>query len=277
MRTVVNFLLYSNLFVALCAAVLTWGTARAYGTDQAVPLRLIGFVFCATLASYLLHRLVDLQRPGDHAFAETMRWSRHNRKWLSGLFILAVGGGALAFFALSPSAKWLTLGLAGIAVFYSVPLPGAGLRLRELPFVKIGWVALVWATVTVSLPLVGSTSLLSTTHLAVWFERFVFIFIITLPFDLRDVPFDRRDGLRTLAAELGPRPTVRLALLGCVLLLVVPPVVFPELFSWSEQAFYLLVAPFLWRADVERNDSFYVGWIDGLMLLRGLWIFAGQC
>tara|TARA_R110002167_G_scaffold123455_2_gene302427 strand:+ start:130 stop:936 length:807 start_codon:yes stop_codon:yes gene_type:complete len=94
----------------------------------------------------------------------------------------------------------------GILLFltglYALPvLPGAK-NLRSLGGLKIFLVAIIWAGATVILPVLAVGDTLSWD---VWIEclqRFMFILIIIIPFEVRDLAYDKPD-LRTLPQRFG--------------------------------------------------------------------------
>ena len=61
LQPLINLLLYSNFWIAICAASMVWSTQLVLtGRFQLHPLG--AFVFFATLLLYALHRLVGLSR-----------------------------------------------------------------------------------------------------------------------------------------------------------------------------------------------------------------------
>ncbi|GAA0873564.1 hypothetical protein GCM10009117_27110 [Gangjinia marincola] len=81
--------------------------------------------------------------------------------------------------------------LCGVLIAYTLPLPRQKKSLRTFTGIKVIVVALVWTVVTVILPIINANFPLSE---RVWLEasqRFLYVFAITLPFEIRDMHEDR--------------------------------------------------------------------------------------
>ena len=82
-----GWLVFSNVFVALCGAALTAATYPLLGLPPRLDAPVL-LVFCATLVVYNLDRLVEPQ-PGDSAHE---RWVEQHRGVLWALTLLAALG-----------------------------------------------------------------------------------------------------------------------------------------------------------------------------------------
>jgi 4-hydroxybenzoate polyprenyltransferase len=92
---------------------------------------------------------------------------------------------------------------------YVLPM-GAGRRLRDVGLNKLFVLAFVWAWATVVLPFADVDFRVLGLP---FFERFLFIFALTLPFDVRDLGLDKLEQVDTLAARLGAKNSIFLAVL----------------------------------------------------------------
>jgi hypothetical protein len=188
LQNMVRWLFFGNWFIALCAAAATWQT---YVVLQ-VPVGWlqVGFSGVATLFVYTIDRVVAWESMKQLS-GSRHRWLVAHNKQLIVVCVASAAVLAVLAFKLSP-AEWLLLGHLGIlSVCYSVPLLGgkrSGRKpLRSLPGLKIFLIAYVWAVATVGLPLMASgLSLFGTRSLLLMAERGLFIFALTLPFDVRD-------------------------------------------------------------------------------------------
>jgi 4-hydroxybenzoate polyprenyltransferase len=148
--------------------------------------------------------------------------------------------------------------------FYLIPVHPGGPRLRDLPYLKVIWVALAWTLMTDAF-LVGP-------HWLSWVEtpvRFLFTLSIALLFDTRDVVLDRRQGVRTLAAHypILNRWLAMGLLLACALSSFF--VYSPGLGS-SLAVGYLAAAAIGIRTDAARGEDFYATYVNGALLLPPL-------
>jgi 4-hydroxybenzoate polyprenyltransferase len=118
----------------------------------------------------------------------------------------------------------LVPGLLAVAAgfqFYSRPLPGSGVRLKDLPGMKSFFVPAFIATILVIWPILQTGARLSWLDLIIFTWCFLVLGINSLVFDLRDVAGDRLHGTPTIPAWLGGRLTNLLLLTlgtGAVLL-----------------------------------------------------------
>lgn len=207
--TAVPWLVFTNLYVALCGAALTAATATLLGE----PIRLdaiAGLVFCCTLVIYNLDRLVE-PNPGDSVHEQ---WVESHRRWL--WLITAAGAlGAVAFWSEINPAAQASLPIAGaIAIGYCLPVVprrGRWLRLKAMPGAKLILIALVWTYATAGLPMLHHDVAPDGQAIAIVLARFFFIAAVALPFDLPDMQRDRQAGIDTVPIVFGADATKRIA------------------------------------------------------------------
>jgi len=184
---ILDFLVVSNVYVAAGTFSLTWLSLQFYGNEK---LDLAFFVFFSTLFAYNFMRLLRVQpmlKEGDS--------KRHQNifRFRAFLWILCICSAlaATVFFSRIYQQIFYTIILMGlISVCYSLPVykkNGIWLRLRDIPSIKIFLIAFVWAIVTSLMPM--QVNEIAINWLQV-FERFLFVFAITIPFDIRDLRFD---------------------------------------------------------------------------------------
>ena len=102
-----------------------------------------------------------------------------------------------------------------LTFFYAVPII-AGSNLRSVSGIKIIVVALVWAGMTVIVPVEATEGILNTTIWVLFFQRFLLVIVWILVFEIRDVKYDLL-SLGTMPQQLGVNRT---KIVGLVLLLV---------------------------------------------------------
>lgn len=105
------------------------------------------------------------------------------------------------------------LGLTGL---YALPVLPNTRNLRSWAGFKIFIVALVWAVSTVILPFLTYDNFLMWDVWVEFFQRFVFVLILLIPFEIRDLKYDQPE-LRTLPQRFG---VTRSKIIGSVLVLV---------------------------------------------------------
>jgi len=85
---------------------------------------------------------------------------------------------------------------------YALPVLPKAKNLRSWGGLKIFVVALVWAGTTVLLPVLTAEYLISWDICVETFQRFVMILILLIPFEIRDLAYDKAE-LRTLPQRYG--------------------------------------------------------------------------
>ncbi|QDG51962.1 hypothetical protein FIV42_14805 [Persicimonas caeni] len=276
-----RLLIFSNIFIALAAVALTHATYYLLGAGAASWLPpswgLLALVFFATLFVYNLDRLVSISREDAVAVTERHTWIDAHRSWLWALAAVGGVGSAASFWFVPLDLLWGLVPLGVVTLAYSLPVwarDGQKRRLKDVPGLKIFLIALVWSSVTVVLPaLDAGVEVFETNAVLAFVERMIFIFAITLPFDVRDMNRDAQAGIYTLPMTLGVHKTRWLAV-GLMLIFVglvvahygltVSSATIPMALSG------LLTAAALWPSHKVHGELYYVGLLDGTMLLQGV-------
>ena len=90
MKSIIRFLVYSNIWVALCALGLTASTEVLFGTAN---FKVSQFVFFATIFTYNFQRVVRLKKEKKHARKDWL-----NQHKIFTYFLILVGGGMSLYF-----------------------------------------------------------------------------------------------------------------------------------------------------------------------------------
>ncbi len=272
---VFHWLFYGHLWIALAAAGLTWlSLHRRFG---AAGFSLVcAVVFFATLGVYTLHRYLSFFRAKQLLTARRYGLvRRHPRQCLLigvGSLVVALVLGADYYEAAWP---WLLLALPMTVFYLTPPWPGWR-RLRDLPYVKVIWVAGAWAIMTVALPGAvletvagsGEPEAIPLDQFGLEFlVRFLFVLAVALLFDLRDVELDRTQGVRTVAnsAPGVHRWLTYGALTVCGVLSLFAGLTQPV--DLALGLAYLAMLPIARRTYAQVNEDWYAVVVNGLLLL----------
>ncbi|TXD39360.1 hypothetical protein FRC98_02895 [Lujinxingia vulgaris] len=215
---VVSALIFSNIWIAAGAGALTLASARLAGGDPVEVGALGAMVFWATLAVYSLDRWVGGRGEDRLVGSVRHRWLSGHRGVVTALIGIGIAGSAVSALMLRLPTILALVPLGVVSVGYSLPLIfWKGARLKDLPGLKTPATALVWAVVTCGLPALELGEAMAP-GLWVWLvlERALFMYALTLPFDVRDMRSDRAGGVRTLAGRLGEARSFGLAQLAAV-------------------------------------------------------------
>lgn len=272
-----GWLVFSNLYVALCGAALTAATYPLLGLPPRIDA-VVGLVFAATLVVYNLDRLVDPHREVAAADAsQHERWVSEHRGLLWALTAVAGVCCVAAALALRPVAQLSLVIPAALALGYCLPVVpwrGRWRRLKELPGAKLLLIGAVWTFATAALPMLQSGSGWSGIAVSVLLlGRLLFILAVALPFDLPDMARDRAGGIVTLPQVVGVAGARQVGLmltLGFVVCATFHPWPAAAALFVSGTATAIMIA----QMSVKRGVWYYEVGLDGLLPLQAALILA---
>ncbi|MFD0939864.1 UbiA prenyltransferase family protein [Pedobacter boryungensis] len=281
--SVLDFLLFSNLFIAICA--VAQGLVTYYLLKLPPDIYVLAFVFFSTLLIYNLSMLLSKPKEPQKSPFKRVRWIfSHHRLIISITLIAILCIIPLGLLYLSFQAKLLMAFVGLISVAYNFPflsLNQKKIGLRNLPGIKLFLIAFVWSVSCVLLPIVelennrnvviplGETLLLVA-------KRFLFICAITIPFDIRDLFQDKLYELKTIPVMLGEKKAWIFcqALLGAYLILLV---LFTKNINLDVIGLALtifLTGWLIFKSNFKRNEYYYFFYLDGTMLLQWVILFT---
>ena len=258
MKSIIRFLVYSNIWVAFCALGLTISTEVLFGT---VNFKVSQFVFFATIFSYNFQRIVRLKKEQKHARKD---WLNQHR--LSVYLLILVGGfmSLYRFIDFRTSTQLAIIFSGVLSIFYPFGL-------RKIPFTKIFVISFVWTISTMLLLVIEKNIPISqniTLHLL---SRFLFVFSITIPFDIRDLKYDSQN-LRTIPLFFGALKSRFIAVFALFICGVI------AIFQYFENALifsnllalillYFLSSIFIVKSDESRGEMYFSFWGESLSIL----------
>ena len=283
MKRLVDLLLYSNVFIAIGAVCMVEMTEIMLTGDWELSW-LSGAAFFGTLTIYLLSRENSLRRVEKPESTKRLAWMRTSRSWVLILVLIGAIGFLISYSQLSfyLQAAYIPVGLLALAYALPViPTSDGVKRLRDIGWLKIILISGVWAYVTLLLPLWEFIEGIMTWEIWYMFiARFVFIFAITIPFDIKDMQLDARNKTFTFPILFGEKTSTRIAAFALGIL------VFAELiFSRNEMLYpssiglglaisYLVALWLVSKGVNERGELYYYLVLDGLIVLMPLMVFG---
>jgi hypothetical protein len=118
------------------------------------------------------------------------------------LNLLCIIGLAITTYLLKIKALLVLFPFLLATSLYISPFKMWRLNLRDVPGIKLFLIAFSWAGVTVLFPIIQNDVEISKNIMLLFFERFLFIVAITIPFDIRDIDYDN-PKLFTLPQVIG--------------------------------------------------------------------------
>lgn len=165
--------------------------------------------------------------------------------------------------------------LTALSVIYMIPIMTSGKRLRDINGLKIFVVAMVWSGVFLT-GYVGGHTYYSTDHvILIYLEKFLFIFALTLPFDIRDKELDMAAQVGTWAnyiSEVQLKNLILLCLFVCTLLCSY--LYFVGFYGMGLYIclliFYGIQAYLSLQVEPSTGELYYLGILDGLIIAHGI-------
>lgn len=262
-----DFFVFSSLFIAICAVLMTYQTCFLFGLP--FSFELAGFVFSGSVCSYNFHWY--LTPPHIEQPSEKLAWNISNKTVHLILFI--AGMIASAVFSILLIEHWFWLGITAFVTFlYSatkIPHPLFS-HLKKIAIGKTIFLAFAWMHVTTLLPLVFHSSQLS--EAPIWFviNRFFFIYAICILFDYRDVEPDKKDGIKSLITFLNEKG-IDILFWGSIIATLSTTIILVDYFSI--EVLIALIFPVIilsllyYPAKKNFSDYLYYFVLDGLMML----------
>lgn len=264
-------MLYSNIFISMCAAALTVETYLL--VEYEINWLYITFAFCATLLIYNFPVFVGGEF--DSGYSERHHWITSHKK----IFILLSIPAFLicAFIALSFPLNFLIsfIPITLIALAYFFPQT----HLRSVTGLKSIIVAIVWTGVTAIYPIllisqVDFAQAFTLQNIALMAQNFFFMLPLCIIFNVKDIGWDRNAQVKTFPVVYGINVTkiICIASLAIFILIVMTVPVFDKtrmalIFS------ALLSGLLILYVSENKSDYYYSLWIDGMILFQAMLIF----
>lgn len=265
-----QFILSHSIFIAFCAVALCFQTNQLLLLDS--NLYVYGFIFFATLCSYNFYWLLSkISFANKNAVTGILK---NERAGIGLLFVSAAGLAYCFLRSFLPLHYVITaFALTGI---YAVPLlPIRYLRFtRRAGVLKTVLLAFTWAYVTAFLPMQKAYALLDSADLFIISRRFLFMLMLCIIFDNRDIAVDKMRGLHSLATDLKP------AILK-ILVFIIFGLLFISNFFYQDYSISLnqsiglqistlaLLIVYFYSVK-KRSYLFYYFIVDGMMLFSAL-------
>lgn len=276
LRQALDCLLFSNIFIALCAVAQGLVTYQLLGTEP--EMHVLGLLFCSTLALYNFSILYTKPKKPERSPFRRVQWIFSHYRLMITLTIIAVLCILPLTFFLNTASRILLISLALISVAYSLPIfsiQDKHFGLRNIPGVKLFLIAIVWSLSCVLLPILELESNIEASvtvndSILLIAKRFLFIAAITVPFDIRDLFQDKTNELKTIPVILGEKNALLIcqALLGVYLFLLL---LFTKQIDSNFLALMLTIILAGWlifKSRWKKNEYYYFLYLDGTMIVQ---------
>ena len=265
-----RFLLFYHIVIAISAAALCMQTKLFYSLFD-YPLTLIAFVFFATLLSYNLHFSFAA---GKSTSSEQLQWFREAQNATLVLNILSLIATLWFWWKVRSINTHIILAIIFNAAYTAPLLLKNPIKLPSiLTFIKSYFIGFVWTYATVVLPLAFFKHDQSVNEIFLFVSRLLLVALATMIFDYRDRLRDFEMGVHTPANIMNEQQFQVFFIINVIVysFSVVFLSIRFETYLHLMQLIPGVVAIYLLRiSKTENSDYFYLGWVDGLLILSSL-------
>lgn len=257
---------------------------------------MLAFIFFSTTFIYTFIRLIGMRKKPDTAHSEMLDWIRKHIVLYGVWTVLCLLISIFLFVKLFLVQKIILLVSGLICVLYAIPFipyKGKWIPLREVPYIKTVVVAIIWSILCVSCILVYTDMypvLVRPQHILLFAMNLLFILALTIPFDIRDMRYDKETGTLNLAHLLGVEVVKKISILLLILYCILSFVFFVYMPCYIKyenffRSFNLavctasiagaLAAIYLVRGvDISSKEQKFTFELDGIIIAQNLLILA---
>lgn len=279
-RTALDFILYSNLFIGVCAVVLTFTNQLTVEGDIRFDTS-CWFVLCSTIFTYCYLKFGNAET--IPATTGHRHWATKHNQLSKNLLLLSLLATVCFFFLLNTNTKIIVLALAAFTALYgfvNIPVTNPKRKLRDFGLLKTFFVATVWSVTTVVVPL--ENSFVEPSMLVfLLLRRFLFVLALTMVFEIKDMKSDAQDGLRTLPILFGVSTTKLIAQLTLFALLLINLVQYfffdialMNMLAVNLSVFISILC--IQPLKEETPEVWYYLVLDGMMILQFVFVYVAS-
>lgn len=270
-----DFLLFGNVFVAVCAVVQALVTYSFFGLKP--DSKVCGFLFFSTFAYYNFCLLINKTKASLYPQHDRNNWFFAHRNLNLALTIVAGFATVPFFLALNYWPKVLVLFLGFLSATYNFPqhrINSSFINLRNIKGLKLFLIAFVWALSVVLLPVLQASIFIPQREITfLIIKQFLLFLAVTIPFDVRDFMEDKASNLKTVPIIWGIKNAYRfsitlllinLLLVFCFKNLTLNSNFFASVFTPIFAVFVIL------SSGLRKSKYYYFLYLDGILVLQYL-------
>lgn len=281
--------LWSNHFYGLCATLLSIETVLAL-LHQFPSLDTICVIYLSTVL-YYTHAYLNETKQG--VYNERTEWYQKHKKYFQirqlilTIILLYIFFFRLNFIELWVDVDYIVLGILFfsflISILYYFPIHSRStIAIRLVGLIKSVSIAWVWCITCCLAPILLTERVTHHIHILTphfilyFFQLFIFIFILTILFDIKDMARDEEEVVNTIVLKYGISTTIRtlitpLALLYLILSFrIIDTLHQSTIYLWAQ--FILILILYVVITIIQKIRQIHVNilLIDGLMLLKAI-------
>jgi len=262
-KNIFLFLINTNIFVALCVCALSISSEYLFNSHN---LRITQFVFLSTLFTYNYQRVVRIKKGVKHKRKE---WTLNNNSLVYFLIGIGIIGSFYHFFQMETISQIFILLFGMISLLYPFGI-------RRIPFFKIFIISLTWTISTMLLVVLENNIPLNINTYLHLICRFLFVFAICIPFDIRDIKYDNIK-LKTIPISVGISKSKLISVFSLFSIGLISIYQFQNYnlkieFLISIILSCIVSSIFINKSDEKKSDFFFSFWIESLSILFYLFL-----
>jgi hypothetical protein len=193
-KAIFRFYINASIHVALAVVALCVFACRQY--DLTIDFSLLVFIFLSSITAYNFVKYAPLAKLYHKRLTDNLKQIQVFS------FLVFIGLVVSVFYIdLQIIAVCSIMGL--LTLLYALPVRRR--NLREIALLKVFVIALIWATTTYLLPFLNESILwndLGWKWYFNYFEHFVWVVMLMIPFEIRDLKYDRKH-IKTIVSVMG--------------------------------------------------------------------------
>lgn len=225
------------------------------------------FVGSSTLLLYSLHRIIGINKSKSYSnqgrFAIIIKYKSH----LIIYSLISATYCLYAYYTFDWSRRLLLVIPAVLSLSYSLPIFLNGKRLRDFHWIKIFIIAICWAVITFTIPMYELDIYNHQNLSLLTLERSLFIFAITIPFDIRDRKVDIMNNVKTLATKYNDSTLKLTSWISLLIASIIALICYQNIYRLPSIITYMITAWLIAKTNENQNDYFFTAKMDGTMML----------
>lgn len=259
LKSIFRFYINGSIHVALAITSLVQITFIKFGVSEKHTFLLFSFI--GAIAAYNFVKYSKVSKLYHRRLTKSM-------KGIRALTIVSFLGFVYLGFQVSLKTVLYMLPFIVLTIFYTVPIFPNKKNLRSIAGIKIFIIGIVWAGITVLVPLVHGQGDLNFDFFIEMMQRFLFIIVMMLPFEIRDLKFDH-ESLETVLQKIG---VTRTKVFGSILLVffLLLTAIKDELSSIEILSTILVTTIsllFLWGTDRKQSEYYCSFWVESVPIM----------
>ena len=258
MKSFIRFLVFSNIWVAFCVLALALSSELILETTN---YQVSKFIFFATIFTYNFQRFVRVRRGSNHI---RKQWLVENKRIIYSLILSSGIMGGYCFFQFQAPTQ-IAIAFSGVL---SLLYP---FGLRKVPFSKIFVISLIWTISTMLLFVIENNIPITQNIVLHLISRFLFVFAITIPFDIRDLKYDAQN-LKTIPLFFGVQKSKIIGVLALIICGIISffqslenDLILSNLLALI--LLYFVASIFIVKSEESKGEMYFSFWIESLCIL----------